>query len=115
MNVLIVEDNNQMRSFIKSMLIKWNHTVYEASDGETGIRLSIEKKPDVILMDINLGGMDGIDVVSAMRKNLVTSKIMMCTEYDDDTLRKKAKEAGANDYLLKENLLTLEKLLFIKN
>lgn len=111
MNVLLVEDNDRMRQFIKSMLLKWQHNVYEANSGKTGIKLSIEKKPDVILMDINMEVMDGIEAVTIMRQNKVKSKIIMVTDYNEKILREKAKEAGADDYLLKENLLSLEKCL----
>lgn len=111
MNVLIVDDNIKMRNFMKSMLIKWKHNVYEASNGETGIQLSIEKKPDLILMDINMEAMDGIEAVSIMREKKVEAKMIMVTDYDEKILRSKAKEAGADDYVLKENLLTLEKMI----
>lgn len=111
MNILLVEDNDQMRTFMKSLLINWGHSVLEANNGRSAIEIAKLQKPDIILMDINLGKMDGIEVVLTIRENKVMSKIIMVTEYDNPNLRKNPKTAGADGYVLKENLLSLEEVI----
>lgn len=115
MTVLIVDDNLQMRLFIKNIVIKMGHTVIEADDGTTGVKSFLDNNPEVVLMDIKMNEMHGIEAVGIIRQNSADVKIIMVTDYDEKSLRERAKEAGANDYVLKENLLSLNnKLIYNK-
>lgn len=108
MTILIVEDNEQMRNFEKLILSQWGHTTIEADNGRTGVDAFVKNNPDVVLMDIKMGDTDGIEATRLIREISSTVKIIMVTDYDEKSLRKRAKEAGANDYVLKENLLELK-------
>ncbi|MDP1994773.1 MAG: response regulator [Ignavibacteria bacterium] len=108
MTILIVEDNEQMRNFEKHILKSWGHTTIEADNGRTGVDAFVKNNPDVVLMDIKMGDTDGIEATRLIREISSTVKIIMVTDYDEKSLRKRANEAGANDYVLKENLLELK-------
>ena len=114
MKILIVDDNKNMREMIKS-IIKANEVVfYEADNGLDAIRIYNEKKPDWVTMDIRMDGMDGIEASEKIMSTSSDAKIIMVTDYGDNYLRKKAKEAGSIGYLLKENLLELKNIIYQK-
>ncbi|MEW6194313.1 MAG: response regulator [Bacteroidota bacterium] len=111
MTVLVVDDNFQMRLFIKNIVKSLGHNVIEADDGTTGVKSFLENNPDVVLMDIRMNTMDGIEAAKIIRQHSPDVKIIMVTDYNDKSMRDKAKSAGANDYVLKENLLVLKAIL----
>jgi|SRR5690606_33669040 len=111
MKILIVEDNYSMRNFLKQILTGWGHSTLEAENGVEGVKSFIKNNPDVVLLDIQMEGMDGIEAAEIIRKQSSQTKIIIVTNYNDKPLREKAKLAGADDYFLKENLLGLKEIL----
>jgi len=75
LELLIIEDNAEMRSFIRSCVDENTYTVSEAADGEAGIQKALETVPDLIISDVMMPKMDGFGVVQAVRENLATSHI----------------------------------------
>jgi two-component system cell cycle response regulator DivK len=73
--ILIVEDNDKNLKLVRDVLQVKGHATLEATTGEDGIRLAIERKPDLILMDIQLPGINGIDALRALRADPATSAI----------------------------------------
>jgi len=67
--ILIVEDDPLIRQLYVRFLATKQFVTWEASDGKTGLHLAIEKKPDIILLDIHMPGMDGITVLQELRKD----------------------------------------------
>ena len=108
MTVLIVDDNVNMRGFIKEMLTKLGHNVFEAASGEAGIRSFITDKPDLVLMDIRMEGIDGIEATVKIKSISPEAKIIIVTDYNETSIREQAFAAGADSYLLKENLIELK-------
>ena len=73
--ILIVEDNDKNMKLVRDVLQARGHTTLEAGTGEDGIRLASERMPDLILMDIHLPGMSGIDALKALRAAPATARI----------------------------------------
>ncbi len=73
--VLIVEDNDKNMKLARDVLSFAGFRTVEASDGETGVRLAAEHRPDLILMDIQLPGIDGITALERIRSDGKTSAI----------------------------------------
>jgi two-component system cell cycle response regulator DivK len=73
--ILIVEDNPRNMKLVRDVLQVKGHATLEATTAEDGIPIAIDKVPDLILMDIQLPGMNGIDALKALRGNPATAKI----------------------------------------
>ncbi len=73
--ILIVEDNERNLKLVRDVLQVKGFSTIEAGTAEIGIELAVERKPDLILMDIQLPGMNGIDALKMLRGNPVTASI----------------------------------------
>ena len=65
--ILVIEDNELNMKLVRSLLKMKNYTILEAPDAETGIKLAREKNPDLVLMDIQLPGMDGLTATKILK------------------------------------------------
>jgi len=100
--VSIVEDNRKIRESLAVLLGGANfHCVSMHESGEEACQQIPLKKPDVVLMDINLPKMSGVDCVPILKAAMPTLKIIMLTVYDDERQLFKSLRAGADGYLLK--------------
>lgn len=101
LEVLIAEDESVILMGLKSNLKKLGHRVVgEALDGKQAVELALEKKPDLILMDINMPFMDGIEAASRINEQCLIPCIII-TGYNDQKLIARATEAGVFGYLIK--------------
>ena len=73
--VLIVEDNDKNLKLVRDILQVKGYETLEAMTGEDGIRIAMQRLPDLVLMDIQLPGINGIDALRALRANEATAKI----------------------------------------
>ena len=101
--ILVVEDNELNMKLVRALLHKDSYRVLEAGNAEQGLVLAREAKPDLILMDIQLPGMDGLSAVRILKKEplLRNTPIVALTSYAMDGDGEKAKEAGCDGYLTK--------------
>jgi two-component system cell cycle response regulator DivK len=111
--ILYIEDNEMNRKIVRDLLKRTKYTLIEAYDGEAGVAKALEARPDLILMDIQLPKISGLEATKRLRAEAATAKtpIIAITSFalsGDDV---KAKEAGATAYLAKPyspfDLLTL--------
>jgi two-component system, cell cycle response regulator DivK len=101
--VLIIEDNEQNLYMMRFLLENGGFTVVDASDGPGGIQAARTLRPDLILLDIQLPGMDGYAVAGELRKDKVleTTPIIAVTSYAMAGDRERALASGATDYIEK--------------
>lgn len=101
--VLLVDDHEMVRIGLAAVLDTEDgiEVVGEASGGEEGVRMAQQYKPDVVLMDLLMDGMDGIEATREVLKNCPDCKVIVLTSYLDDEKMYPVIEAGAFSYLLK--------------
>lgn len=99
--VIIIEDEDSIRSFIRINFQRDNFIVLEAASAEEGIRIISQEKPDIILLDVMLPGMDGFKACELIRKEFADIGIIMLTARAQDMDKIMGLEFGADDYLVK--------------
>lgn len=108
--VLLVDDHDVFRHGLAQLLGDEGLTVVaEASGGEAGVRLAAELVPDVVLMDLSMPGMDGVEATRAIAARAGAPPVVVLTLSDDDAAMLEALLAGAAGYLLKD--ATLEQIV----
>ena len=101
--ILIIEDDKFLRELITQKLIKEGYDIIEAVDGEKGIKSVKKEKPDLILLDLILPGIDGFEVLAKIKENPVLSQIpviILSNLGQKDDIERGLK-IGAVDYLIK--------------
>jgi two-component system KDP operon response regulator KdpE len=98
--VLIIDDEHAIRRFLRTSLTAHGYEVVEAATGEDGIIRAINEQPDLIILDLGLPGMDGIEVTKRLREWSQTP-ILILSVQDQDTDKIEALDAGADDFLTK--------------
>jgi type IV pilus assembly protein PilB len=102
--VLIVEDSPTIVSVVKYFLELEGFEVLVANDGHTGLEMALNQRPDIIVSDVNMPGMTGVDMVKALRAETGAAgnvRILMLTSEDTVDSETKALAAGADDYIVK--------------
>jgi len=103
-NVLIVDDHFVVREGLK-LIIETSDSfqiIGEAANGEEALSFIEKKEPDVILMDLNMPKMSGLETIEALNKKQNHTPIIILTTYNEDELMLKGIELGAKGYLLKD-------------
>lgn len=98
--ILIIEDDLSIRHFVTTLLTTQKYDVIEASDGQTGFALALSHNPAVIILDLGLPDIDGVNWISNYR-TLINAIIIVVTARDDHPSKVAALDAGADDYLTK--------------
>jgi two-component system cell cycle response regulator DivK len=103
MTVLYVEDNEYNRKIVRQLLTRTSYRLREAADGEAALGMVRQERPDLILMDVQLPKMSGLDVTRALRGDPATADvpIIVVTSFALSGDEQKAKAAGATAYLAK--------------
>ena len=104
--ILIVDDHPIMRDGICALLRLHDdiEIVGEASDGKESIKKAREFTPDVILMDLVMPGMDGLEAIAHLRKEIPAAKVLVLTQYETKEYILSAIKAGAAGYIPKKAL-----------
>ncbi|EAX48926.1 two component transcriptional regulator, LuxR family [Thermosinus carboxydivorans Nor1] len=103
-NILVADDHALLRQGIKNVLALENDfaVIGEAGDGEETLRKAAELAPDVILLDINMPRLNGLEVTKRLRDSHPQIKVLILTIHDDDNYVVEVIKAGAAGYLLKD-------------
>ena len=99
--ILYVDDEDNLRLLVKDQLGAEGYAVETADDGDTGVERLKKEKFDVVLLDIRMPRMSGIDVLRFMREHKIGSRVIMLTAVDDLSVALESVKNGANDYLTK--------------
>ena len=101
MEILLVEDDGRVARLVERTLAEAGHHVEVAYDGPSGLARGVAGAYDLIVLDILLPGMDGLDVCRRLRRRSVRTPILMLTARDAVPDRVRGLDAGADDYLVK--------------
>ena len=101
--ILYVEDNELNRKIVRDLLRRTSYRLIEAHDGEAGMTVAREQRPDLILMDLQLPKVSGIDATRTLRSEPATAAtpIIAITSFALSGDEQRAKDAGASAYLAK--------------
>ncbi|MBK8032754.1 MAG: response regulator transcription factor [Chloroflexi bacterium] len=99
-HILLIDDERKLTDPLRSSFERGGYRVTVANDGHAGLSLALVEKPDVVVLDVMMPGLDGWQVCQAIRAHS-TMPIIMLTALDDSTDRIKGLELGADDYLVK--------------
>jgi CheY-like chemotaxis protein len=104
--VLIVEDEKSLRDAIRDKLTRSGVVVLEAEDGAQGLQVALAKQPDLILLDILMSKMDGIEMLRQLRADDrgKTIQVILLTNLNDINRLDEALTLGARDYLIKSDI-----------
>ncbi len=102
--VLLADDHEVVREGLRLALLRSSHirVVGEAADGETAVALAERRRPDVIVMDLRMPGMDGIEATEEIMRGIPDAKVLIFTAYSERALLQRGLESGARGYILKE-------------
>ncbi len=102
--VLIVDDHAILREGIRALLVQSGEidVVGEAADGREAIERTAALDPDVVLLDVAMPGLGGLEAALQIRRDSPRSKILVLTQYDDAAYVRRALKAGASGYVLKK-------------
>lgn len=98
--ILIVEDT-ELNIDLLTQLLEDEYSLLIAKDGGQGVSMAVEKKPDLILMDISLPVLDGYETTRRIRASLPSTPIIGLSAHAMEGHKQKAEDAGCNDYLTK--------------
>jgi two-component system cell cycle response regulator DivK len=101
--ILYVEDNELNRKIVRDLLRRTSYRLIEAPDGEAGVTIALEQRPDLILMDVQLPKISGFEATRRLRAEPATADtpIIAITSFALSGDEQKAKDAGASSYLAK--------------
>ncbi|MBK8093465.1 MAG: response regulator transcription factor [Verrucomicrobiaceae bacterium] len=97
---LIIDDEQQMRRLLRMVLESRGYEVCEAADGQLGLQEAAFQRPDVVLLDLGLPGLSGIDVLKRLRE-WSDVPVLILSVRDQETVKVEALELGADDYVTK--------------
>lgn len=116
--VLIVEDDKFLSELISTKLDKEGFNIALAGDGETGLKKAEEFKPEIVLLDIMLPGMDGFEVLEKLKAHADSSikkiPVIILSNFGQESKVERGLQLGAVDYLVKANFTTGEIVAKIK-
>lgn len=115
--ILIIEDDKFLRELIARKLMENNFSISEAIDGEEGIKKIKEEKPDLILLDLILPGIDGFEVLGRMKEDeeVSSTPVIILSNLGQKEDVEKGLNLGAVDYLIKAHFTPSEIIEKIKN
>ena len=111
MKLMIVEDNEPMRRLMRSFVAPLADQICECGNGAEAVAAYAVQRPDWVLMDVEMQPLDGLSATRQIKARFADAKIIIVTQYNDAETRRAAHEAGAVDYVLKENLDAVRKIL----
>ena len=104
--VLYVDDNEEMIEIVKIVMGNSGYRILSQTNGQAAIDYCANEKPDLVLMDLNMPGMDGFETTRQLREQGFTNPIVILTASETEEDKEKAIAAGCNDYIIKNMEMT---------
>jgi DNA-binding response OmpR family regulator len=101
MRILVLEDERQLARHITQALARHGHGAQALHDGAEGLKAAVEHPPDLIVLDLNLPGLEGLSVLAGLRSAGSPSRVLILTARGEVEHRVRGLKAGADDYLAK--------------
>lgn len=101
MRILLIEDERQLAGHISRALTRRGHQVRAQTDGVQGLRAALDDPAELVVLDLNLPGMDGLAVLDRLRRMACPARVLILTARAEVEHRVKGLQAGADDYLAK--------------
>jgi NarL family two-component system response regulator LiaR len=107
-SILIVDDSSQLRALIRGIVSQEPdlHVVGEAEDGAEAIRLTHEVWPNIVLLDLVMPGINGLEALRRIKAERPETKVIIVTAHTEDAYRRAAEDGGADAFLVKKTLVT---------
>ena len=114
--IIIVEDDESLAELYRISFTKENYEVILASDGEEGLGKVLTDMPDIVLLDVMMPKMNGLEVLAKLKDNPSTSKlpVIMISNINDPSVENVAMQKGANLYLVKSQFVPKEIVAKVK-
>lgn len=101
MHILVIEDEPQLARHITRALVRHGHVAGACHDGAGGLQAALDDPPDLVVLDLNLPGLDGLSVLARLRQAASPARVLILTARGEVEHRVKGLQAGADDYLAK--------------
>jgi two-component system response regulator DegU len=111
MKLLIVEDNAGIRRILRRILIDTASPILECSDGSGALAAYAEHRPDIVLMDIRMPGVDGLTATRQICAYDPSARVIVVSDYEDEDVKAAALDAGARMYVFKEEISGLPEIV----
>ncbi len=99
--ILVVDDEDDVRLFLQDFLSERDLQVMSASSGEEALEIVDKERPDIVLLDLMMPGIDGLECLERIMKKNPATNVIMITALNDDVRVAKARKLGAQNYILK--------------
>ena len=99
--ILVVDDEDDVRLFLQDFLSERDLNVLSAATGEEALEIVERQQPDIVLLDLMMPGMDGIECLEKIKKMYPNTNIIMITALNDEVRVARARKLGAHNYILK--------------
>ncbi len=101
LKLLLVDDEESLRKIMKDELIVQGYDVSDAESGKTALEILKKNRHDIVILDIRMEEMDGLEVLKHIRKDNLADKVIMLTGVDELKIARDSVELGANDFMTK--------------
>lgn len=109
--IMIVDDHAGMRRIVRRYCELLAREFIECESGESAVKAFAEHAPDWTIMDLRMGGMDGLAATAAIRHESPGARIIIISQFDEPELQARARAAGALEFVSKENLSVLSRII----
>jgi two-component system NarL family response regulator len=109
--ILVVEDDPRIRTSICDRIARKGDMIYECYNGDIAVSCYERIRPDLVLMDIEIEGLNGLEATRKIRMMDPEARIVIVSQYSSPAFRKAAQDIGAADYVVKDNLEPLPDII----